>query len=569
MSTLEAVFKLNPNYNPPDSEKEGQGFDTASKAKLEQWLEDLKKKQVPLDPNGCDKTAEVYDYENRIYRVDLTAKSNLTTFDGTVDLGFIIDASGLMQFPSKLSAEAGKQEIDINHINDNDTNKAWLDQSKYHYLIADKAGTATVYRLFYASYQEQTWYGTVTRTGWYAVDSSYADSDSRRFLIGSNSRFSNDAAGTHYQIYEDGDLKKDENGNQIYLDNGQPAGYKRLDYLQSSINGTVSELNSILGTLALAKNSTKNPDVQVAYNTFCATILHQQHSFSSVKNGFNIQWDTNGGTGTDLALHDAESFNWGQNNTTKNYAVLITDGAPQSGGRAIDNATVIAAANELKKGPDNTAGTADDVTLITVGLSMGDVKRGSVLLYDLADRDSDNEKMFFKAETGDELEYALYGIIQKILIDANVQGDVTDKVGEAFYPVDKNTGIPLKAGDEIDLDGNVVTGDTSYTGPRGVLGSDLQTFTWTDQEFTHEGWHGTVYVKAKEDFLGGNAVRTNEGNASIQAKTYKTPSMTQPVELREKKTDGTDTNYILEVNDLESPLVNVNEHQFSETDTEW
>ncbi|MBR1899522.1 MAG: hypothetical protein IJ820_00455, partial [Lachnospiraceae bacterium] len=557
-SSLEAIFKVNPDYNASDDEKEGQGFDDASKAELQAWLNELKSRQVPLNPNGCKKTAEVYDYDNRVYRVDLTAQSSLTTFDGVIDLGFIMDVSGSMQFPSKLSPVSGKESYNINQINDyghqND-----LDHDKYYYLIADKAGTATVYRLFYGSQQEQTWYGTTTRTGWWAVDSSYQDNDSRHFYIGSGTRFANDTAGMSYQIYTDGDYP-----------------HKRLDYLINSVNGAVGDLRDILGILALAGSENQNPDVKIAYNTFYSSVNTWQHEFISAKtfNEESISWATNGGTATDAAIADARNFEWGTVNAgTKNYAILITDGAPQAGGKAIANQTVINQANELKKGPDGVSGTADDVTLITVGLSMGDVKRGSVLLYDLADRDSDNEKLFFKAESGDELEYALYQILQKIMVDASVQGKVTDTVGDAFYPVDLETGVQLTAGNVIDLNGVLISPteagltDEQKAAGYGVIQEDGKTIVWTNQEFTHEGWHGTVYVKAKEDFLGGNAVRTNSGDASIEAESYKTPSMTEPVPLRDKT--QADDHYILKVDNLESPLVNVNELSFTNNETEW
>lgn len=556
-SSLEAIFKLNPNYDAPDSEKEGKGFDEAAKAALQAWLNELKGRQVPLDPNSCAKTAEVYDYDNRIYRVDLTGKSSLTTFDGTIDLGFIMDVSGSMEFPSKLNPVAGKENYNLNQINNNHQND--LDHNKPYYIIADKAGTATVYRLFYGSQQEQTWYGTTTRTGWWAVDASYQDNDSRHFFIGNDTKFSNDPAGMSYQIYTDGDN-----------------GKKRKDYLISSVNGTVSELKNILGILALAGSETQNPDVKIAYNTFFSRVNDQQHDFQSAKsfNTSNINWATNGGTATDAAIEDAKDFAWGTTNSaTKNYAILITDGAPQAGGKAIANQTVIDRANELKKGKDGILGTDDDVTLITVGLSMGDVKRGSVLLYDLADRDSNNEKLFFKAESGDELQYALYEILQKIMVDADVQANVTDTVGEAFYPIDLETGTQLMPGNVINLNGvkigesEAALSDEQKAAGYGVLGSDGKTITWTKQNFTHDGWHGTVYVKAKEDLLGGNAVRTNSGDASIEAVSYKTSSMTEPVPLRAKT--ASDENYILKVDDLKTPLVNVNELNITQNETEW
>ena len=558
-SNLEAIFKVNPDYNPSDDEKEGQGFDDATKEALQNWLNELKTRQVPLNPDGCKKTAEVYDYDNRVYRVDLTAQSSLTTFDGTINLGFIMDVSGSMQFPSKLSPVSGKESYYINQINDN-WHQNDLDHDKYYYLIADKAGTATVYRLFYGSQEERTWYGTTTRTGWWAVDASYQDNDSRHFFIGSDTRFANDAAGMYYQIYTDGDYP-----------------HKRLDYLISSVNGSVRDLRTILDILALAGSENQNPDVKIAYNTFYSSVNTRQHQFISATDFYEagISWATNGGTATDAALADARDFEWGTvNSGAKNYAILITDGAPQAGGKAIANQTVINQANELKKGPDGVAGTSDDVTLMTVGLSMGDVKRGSVLLYDLANRDSDNEKMFFKADSGDELEYALYQILQKIMVDASVLGKVTDTVGEAFYPVDLKTGVQLTAGNVIDLDGNLIsqteaglTNEQKAAG-YGVIQEDGKTIVWNNQEFTHDGWRGTVYVKAKEDFLGGNAVRTNSGEASIEAKSYKTPSMTEPIDLREKEATG-DDHYVLKIDDLASPLMNVNELQFTMNDTDW
>ena len=558
-SNLEAIFKVNPDYNASDDEKEGQGFDEATKEALQAWLNELKTRQVPLNPNACKKTAEVYDYDNRVYRVDLTAQSSLTTFDGTINLGFIMDVSGSMQFPSKLSPISGKESYYINQINDyghqND-----LTPGQYYYLIADRAGTATVYRLFYGSQQEQTWYGSIiTRTGWWAVDSSYQDGDSRHFFIGSDTRFANDAAGMRYQIYTNGDYP-----------------HRRLDYLISSVNGAVGDLRTILDILALAGSDNQNPDVKIAYNTFYSSVNTQQHEFISASdfNEAGINWATNGGTATDAALEDAREFEWGDvNSGERNYAILITDGAPQAHGVAIDNQTVINQANQLKKGPDGVAGTSDDVTLMTVGLSMGDVKRGSVLLYDLANRDSDNEKMFFKADSGDELEYALYQILQKIMVDASVQGKVTDTVGDAFYPVDLETGVQLSAGNVIGLDGRMLgeteaeLSDEQKAEGYGVIQSDEKTIVWSGQEITHDGWQGTVYVKAKEDFLGGNAVRTNSGEASIEAESYKTPSMTEPVALRDKT--ATDDHYVLKVDDLASPLMNVNELQFTMNETDW
>lgn len=102
----------------------------------------------------------MYDYENRIYRVDITATSNLYALDKDVKLGFIMDVSASMKFPSQLDMvsrynntqitinEADQLSLELYRINQSG-NKTWLDQSKTYYIISDKSGTATVDRIFY------------------------------------------------------------------------------------------------------------------------------------------------------------------------------------------------------------------------------------------------------------------------------------------------------------------------------------------------------------------------------------------------------------------------------------
>lgn len=96
-SMLKAFFKVNPGY--VENDKRGR---VPRNVNLDAWIQGILKQQKPLVENGCNKTVEVYDYENRTYRVDLTAQSHMSSFVGTIDLGFIIDVSGSMKFPSKL-----------------------------------------------------------------------------------------------------------------------------------------------------------------------------------------------------------------------------------------------------------------------------------------------------------------------------------------------------------------------------------------------------------------------------------------------------------------------------------
>ncbi|MDO5138245.1 MAG: SpaA isopeptide-forming pilin-related protein [Oscillospiraceae bacterium] len=556
-SELKAFFKIDPNYKPVDpDEKVGTEFPDMST-----WLQQLKDRNIPLNEDGCNKTAEVYDYENRIYRVDLTAQSSLTTFDGTIDLGFIMDVSNSMLFPSKLVEATGMTNtlFPIRSINNGSSpgnnNNQWnvtvningqnrtftFYKNKTYYLISDETGTATVYKIFWQS------------GSWRCSDASKSEAD----VIGSNSSFKNGTSDTtnsyRYQIYEDGKV-----------------GTQRLDDLKSSVSTTIGAMNDLLNVLNIAKadvgnSNVQKPDVQIAWNTFANEIRGSQHTFASAK-GFNvgsITYRNNGGTRTDLALQDATSFGW--NGSSTKYAVLITDGAPQKSGVAMGWSDLESYITDLKNGSDNTLGNSDDIKLITVGLSMDNVAVGRQLLFDMAD-EINGEKGFYSAKSGDELEDILLHILQQIMQDATVTGKVTDIVNEAFYPVDKATGKPLTPGNCIDLDGNLVP--DSYTGPKGILQDDGRTIIWENQDFTWKGWKGTVYVKAKEDLLGGNAVLTNDKDhpAQIEAQGYKFREGQTPIPLAD--TVSTNPHYN-RFSTQSSPRVNVNELSFLQNNTEW
>ena len=141
-SNLVAHFKINPNYVYPNSEKQGSSFES-----MTAWLNDLRTRNLPLNDKDTQKTAEVYDYQNRIYRVDLTTKSSLTTFGGSIDLGFVLDTSNSMKFPSKL---VPAENVPIYYINQWwFSNSYSLDQGTEYYLIADEANTSTVFKIYY------------------------------------------------------------------------------------------------------------------------------------------------------------------------------------------------------------------------------------------------------------------------------------------------------------------------------------------------------------------------------------------------------------------------------------
>ena len=561
-----------------------------------------------MDPNGFSKTAEVYDYENRVYRIDLTAKSDFSTISGVADLGFVLDVSSSMRFPASLTEyrkNGNNVRIKANDLSNtnSDAYKA-LSTNQTYYLIADETSTATVFRLNCRN-------GT-----WYRQDASKTDDGD---IIYPNTAFQGETGKT-YQIYTaDGAPMKHDDYTYTTT---------RLDYLKRSISNTdannpglIQELQDILNNYlsrgATDDDKANEPEVKIAYNTFNKTLQANDYTFKSVKKTTpTITTNPGGGTSTDVGLlaaagykrnesnyntnkmtsydrssingypdlTDTENAEFKENNVFKKdsnvgfdwdpnsskYVVLITDGAPQRNGNDIDQQMVKDAANYLKAGKDGKLGTGDDVTLITVGLSMGNVKKGANLLWELADRDENNDPYFYDAQDPSELKNVLYEILQTVTGKAIVVGDVTDTINDAFYPVDLSSGKPLENGNVIDMNGNwianrenALTEDQKAAGYGVISKSEgLYTVKWTGQDFvpTGIGWHGTVYVKAKEDFFGGNTVRTNYNDAKFKATGYKGKPGDVTVNLASE---------YQEEKEQESPRVNVDELHLTNNSTEW
>lgn len=299
-SVLTAHFKQADadHYTVPNGEKEGSTIESMSA-----WLAELKNRNVPLNANGAKKSAEVYDYENRIYRVDLTAQSSLTTFDGDIDLGFIIDVSGSMNFPSYLYNSPTVTGVrDLSTINnrrwggDSTQGQRWgLDTNHTYYIIADPEGTATVCYLYY--YSNQWWLcdaskDKYTGNGRFDPETGHSADNTQWY---NNSYYKT----TSYVIMEAGDrvtqadfqdTEKAALLNKHGLIVGDPK--TRAYYLELSLNNTIDELNAILKALSIASNNSSDPDVKIAWNTFRNYLPNGsgqiQHNFVSAKNNINL-----------------------------------------------------------------------------------------------------------------------------------------------------------------------------------------------------------------------------------------------------------------------------------------
>ena len=597
-SKLVAFFRQNPDYKAPDSEKQPTSF-----ADMSEWFDNLTdpNREIPFDSSATEKTAEVYDYENRIYRVDIKTKADYESFSGDIDIGFSLDVSNSMKFPASLKTATYRgnslDSFSIYALNDNTSS---LDKNRRfnnpYYVIADKNQTATVLRLYYEPNDFRAWCANDNQwkyysSGWYVQDAAF---DEHAFNK-STPRFNRIGKENFKPMWSNETLYWLNSGDNYYsqytiYDHGDEHYYDRFHYLRECFQGASGDLETIMETLRIAGD--ESPDVYMAYNTFCkekkttsvgtmaASELHNGETnafYEAVETDVNFAGVADGGTRPDLALDDARKWNWRSPNK---YLILITDGAPQGGeNTSYDGVSTGSqnsdrvnwaddAAADLKKGKDgvvgfnNVTGDNDDVKIISIGLSMRDVEEGRKLLYRIADKNpKTGDPMFYLVDDASDLRNVLRQIIRTLMEQATINTDITDTVGEAFYLVDKRTGLPLNKGDKLDIDGNVTTDSDKAV---GIVLEDGRTVKWLNQSVDGEnGWHGTVYVKAKEDLIGGNAVKTNE-EAKVEANSYTVSGVTYDfVE------DQTDPRLKLTIPFEESPRVNVNELTFSRTTTEW
>lgn len=562
---LQAGDVLTANFGKPTDVGSGsggaEGIDISDEEKeaLKEWLASLQKdSSIQAEYKTASVGVSEGDYSNRIYKIDIGAESSIMDLASSIDLGFILDASNSMLFPSRLVSTEKTMVLTQDNLDKAFPNASTNDK---YYIISDPSGTSTVYRIFRNANGK-----------WCYTDASKSEENVISWNGMERYAEKTTAAPYSFTIYEDGD-----------------EGKQRLDYLREGIGSTLTTLRKILANAGREGNTTS--EIRIASNTFAYQVLTSSHNFTTLTSTSPTVTvpGTEGGTRQDLALQDAVEFDWTSidNTSARRYAILITDGASVYSSSSPDKdgigknvesirENVVTQANALK-----TKG----VTLITIGLSTKNVDGGSQLLYDIAD-DIDGERQFYEAEAGDDLEAILLQIMQTIMRRAEVKGTVTDTIDPAFYPVNQD-GTLVPEGYYVDVGANPGADDHvanwEYWADLPTTHSDLQalinteapfyrwskdnsgkwTITWYNQTIgwneDHKNWHDSIYVKAREDFLGGNTISTNS-SASITPEAFRVYG------------NGTPTQWISyeeEPTTLDTPYVNVDELSMNSFSTTW
>ena len=547
---LKAVFKKDSTVTDEMTKDEIE-------SQLKTWASDMLSDTVTTS-----KTAQVTNYEDRIYEITMSASSGVRRVVPTLDLAFITDVSRSMYFPATLSPVTTftqGTDNDKSSVWSNDTSLYdWLyknaDKNQIYYVVSSDSA-ATVTALYYGGKAKNNG-DTDYAQEWRRIDASYLNPPDA-------SKLTSDSDKKAMQ----GTAVSQTGSNCVYYWNNLTGTVytavgtlKRMDYLKMAAKAASEVLYGV------------DPTAQVGLVTFAAD-AYDAAFYPNPGSGDNAFYtalttaDLKGGTdqadGLDKGRDLFKSSGRSGEPAPKRVAILITDGAPNQSGRTDWNTTISTAATGLK----NSKGT-DSVELYTLGLSMDMVGETNREGLKKVATGGVNGGHWFEANDGAAIVEAIKAIIGSVVNEASLKGTITDTIDEAFYPVEPD-GSPLKAGDYIDLEGNKLDKNKlPKDGKYGKITFDGTNYgvEWSDQLVAYDPnnsptWTGKVSVKAKEDFLGGNTIKTNVGeNDAFTPSKY-------VIDNQEYNLNSGDDEKLKRT--FETPHVNVDELSMTQHNTEW
>ena len=507
-----------------------------------------------LEDADARKTAEVENYNNRTYEIILSAAAQIRLYEmEPIDILFVVDQSNSMLFPSGLQSTGKKVRFHTSNGNYTAWNmeQAGLDKNQLYYVIADPHGTSTVFAVWHngtswmyqdASYYAKAWHDN--RTGYRQDDETAAFPSSGQGFQGTWT-----SNGVKYKA-NGGDLGYSLGGTlgNYITENGHKDGndvnmeleiytavdqYNRLHYLEESITNAVYLLSDANpeNTVTVIR-FTKDVD-----ESHCLGPLEMTpENANKVVDAIN-KIQTDGGTRQDLALDHAYKHLTGQISTndggwgdhyTKDkdhtFTVLITDGAPVRSDGAPELNVIY---QQIRS---NAAKVRNESTLITIGLGMEAVTGGKAVLEEIASLPQYANILEEASDMTDIIEDLIFDSLEPSQHDA-VPGEITDVISDSFYPIawvnrgqaastgrqllfsDDRDWVVLEPGDWIDVNGRYLGPNQGADG-EGQLVRDSNgdlVVRWTDRQLRgNPKWTGRFFVKAKEDFIGGNAIETNK-----------------------------------------------------------
>ncbi len=413
------------------------------------------------DSLHLDKTAELVNWKNRTYKINLSAGADGTTTSTSVpaDIVLVLDDSGSMGFDEELVVASSFEEL------------KQLDTSgDYYKKGTDWQGDKEI------SYKKGKWY--IEGQNWQSIEITEENFNSQ--------------VGTVYQRTTRLAILKEA----------------VTEFVNSLPQGSTVAIERFFGSVY---GSTPYGD-RVCDNTK----ITDESSRQSIINTLN-QLQASGGTymykGLELAEEDLTE------GSTNQVVIVFSDGE-ESHSSNESEATTIAARIKQAGAKVFTVGvgTADDDFLQKVC-------------------SSPSNEYYQKCDDMKDLAGALEKISQSTT-GGFTNATVTDVIDPAFIVTDAQ-GKPLQDGATVGEDGIL------HISPDGT-----QYVEWKNQEIRYDKdnpnqptWSKTIYIKAKEEFIGGNDITTNgpESGISVDGIDKKFPQPEVNVKVRFDVTNDTDT----------------------------
>lgn len=440
------------------------------------------------------KNASVIDWDDRTYQIDLYAAHNILPVEKQLNLALMLDFSGSMPWfvTQPTGGTISYKQLDTRANRNAYTLKtggtvgvsAWSGYK--YYVLRDGEGSSQEYKpIAYLSKEEA---GNNYGAGWYSIASGSNGEKGRQTVVSSTDRIY--VRGTNDQT--------------------------KLEALQTAITNFMENLKVVSPTSKVAI---------IPYASKVITGVANTNKFIDINN-INIKEIFSkitllGGTHQDLALDEAYSLlNKSSYNKDNVYGILFSDGDVSGG----DAQMVTTAANKLK----------NKVNLLFTAGIFGDTKSsGATNMKTWASEDpvDASKKLVYIKNTSTDLIDAFSEIFGYITIQLN-NVTVVDYIDDRFDITDENGNkLNVKEGKEIDFAGGKVGKDS-----RGVY------IKWTGVTLSYAqdlkyGWHRIIYVKAKDDYIGGNNVKTNIDSISEvrtadgKAKEFITPTVNVKIAL--------------------------------------
>lgn len=419
-----------------------------------------------------DKTAHVTDWDKRIYDIDITASSKLTSSTtqetgGVADVMLVLDVSGSMGYQLAQYTYFGTNSEETRELMNTNTT---------YYLKKDDSYLTVTY----------------SRWGGWRVNGMYS------------------------LTYYSGDIYT-QTGNGTRLDALKTAATQFI--ADTAAASPTSKIGISVFSSSGYGDHGKSQDL--------STVGTSSQTLINFINGLSANGGTDPAVGLDDAYNKLDAAAK-EGDTLPKYVILFTDGKPTGGGSDWDNNAQTDAESKAKALRDM------GVTVYTIGFALDSqsstfLSGGTYNNVEYPGIASPNCAM--TADDASKLAEIFKTIQSTITQNCDINdATVVDVIDSRFVILD-DAGNQITKKYLEDKNVSSVTlnnGGTVYYDDNGV-----QYIKWTGQKIKHkkgdtQGWSKTISVQAKDDYIGGNNVPTNISPDSKIITSYGELPLPQP-----------------------------------------